>query len=272
MPVKDYKKKTYSYLYANHQYPRYKKSKNLIPKLKLLPIIIISLLILTTSYLIIQNQPKTLNTQPQKKLAHIKKPSKKQWKYIIIHHSGIDIGNAKRYHQYHISKYKQGLLYHFLIGNGKNNASKDGQIEIGFRWKKQLPGGHINISQNISNDNYNQYGIGICLVGNFQNHPPSQAQTQSLFILTQYLMKKFNIKPNNVLLHHQINSTQCPGKLFPKKLFFDFIQKITTHTLKFSLNLILPTKTLNNLSILAPLKDHAKILMLYPQFVSPFPV
>lgn len=143
------------------------------------------------------------------------------WKYIVIHHSGIEMGDLVRYDRYHREKYKEGLLYHFLIGNGQGNA-KNGEIQIGFRWKEQKPGGHVTVEE------YNQYGIGICLVGNFEVHEPSSIQMRQLGQLVLSLMKEFSIPLERVFLHREVNSTVCPGRFFPKKAFFSSIPTLST--------------------------------------------
>ena len=61
--------------------------------------------------------------------------------------------------------WKNGLAYHFVIGNA--HGLGDGEIGVGGRWTKQLPGGHL-----ISEEQ-NQVSIGICLVGNFDESQPT---------------------------------------------------------------------------------------------------
>ena len=60
-----------------------------------------------------------------------------QWQRIVVHHSAIKYGNATKYDATHRSRgMKNGLAYHFVIGNGIDSG--DGEIEVGPRWKKQL--------------------------------------------------------------------------------------------------------------------------------------
>ncbi len=148
-------------------------------------------------------------------------PPKSRWKHIIIHHSATDVGDAKRFNQFHIDKYHKGLLYHFVIGNGRGSGSPDGKIEIGYRWKKQIPGGSVHGSA----DQYNQTGIAIVLVGNYTRYRPSKKQMNSLYALTRFLMKKFNIPPKNVLTHRHAVRTVCPGPLFPEAAFTKLIKE-----------------------------------------------
>ena len=96
--------------------------------------------------------------------------------------------------------------YDFVIGNGTDTGN--GQIEVGPRWVKQKVGAHAKTSDN----RYNEYGIGICLVGNFDFERPTPQQMRSLDKLVAYLMVTYHISPENVLGHRDTKSTDCPGR------------------------------------------------------------
>lgn len=141
-------------------------------------------------------------------------PIKKgRWRYIIIHNSGTRQGNARIFGNYHLKtrKMKNGLAYHFVIGNG--NSSGDGQIEIGSRWTRQINGGHV------ASDYLNNIALGICFVGDFNRDRPTAAQLAALEELVDYLRNrvgKIKGKPALVRGHKQINPkpTDCPGNRF----------------------------------------------------------
>jgi hypothetical protein len=129
-----------------------------------------------------------------------------QWNWIVIHHSATADGGASRFNKMHLGKHWDELGYHFVIGNGTDTA--DGQIEVGPRWPKQKWGAHDN-----ANDNrYNEHGIGICLVGNFDVAHPSVLQLRSLERLVAYLMKTYHIPASRVIGHGETKATECPGK------------------------------------------------------------
>ena len=133
-----------------------------------------------------------------------------QWRYIVCHHSAIEAGNAKVYGSAHKRRgMENGLAYHFVIGNGKDSG--DGEIEIGPRWHKQLRGGHVRSS--LVNDS----GIGICIVGNLENHRPTTRQRQALNDLLVYLKDGYTRSAAKVTVHKWVdkNHTVCPGKYFP---------------------------------------------------------
>lgn len=131
----------------------------------------------------------------------------RRWRYIIIHHSGTNVGNAASFGRYHRRLgMRNGLAYHFVIGNGK--GAGNGEIEVGGRWRKQLQGGHVRSRR------MNEIGIGICLVGNFEKTYPTKKEMESLVSLVKYLIRRYNIPKRRVLGHRDVNSTDCPGKNF----------------------------------------------------------
>jgi len=158
----------------------------------------------------------------------------KGWKYIVIHHSGTDAGSADSFDRYHEKMGYGGLCYHFVIGNG--NGTPDGKIETGFRWKEQIVGTHVDVNSWY----HNIFGIGICLVGNFNKDRPTKKQMESLEKLVKKLMREQQIPASDVLPHNRVPvgeidwdsksirvllqadryaATDCPGKNFPMTAF-----------------------------------------------------
>lgn len=137
-----------------------------------------------------------------------------RWQYIIVHNSGTRQGNARIFENYHrkVRKMKNGLAYHFVIGNGK--SSGDGEVEIGPRWTQQINGGHV------ASDYLNNISIGICLVGDYNRDKPTEAQLAALDELIRYLRNrvgKTKGRASIVKAHREINPkpTDCPGDRFP---------------------------------------------------------
>ncbi|HLS28373.1 MAG TPA: LysM peptidoglycan-binding domain-containing protein [Opitutales bacterium] len=135
----------------------------------------------------------------------------RNWQYIVVHHSGVNNGNARSYDRFHRNQMRMpnGLAYHFVIGNGID--SRNGEIEIGNRWLKQLQGGHVR------NYRVNETGIGICLVGNFEVRHPTAQQLAAMNELIHYLKYELLGGRGKVTVHREIdgNRTLCPGKNFP---------------------------------------------------------
>ncbi len=133
---------------------------------------------------------------------------RRNWQYIVIHHSASDSGNAWEFDRFHRTvRGWNELGYHFVIGNGR--GSTDGRIEVGPRWWKQKHGAHCKTPDNRFND----YGIGICLVGNFRDgNYPTAAQMRSLEKLVSHLSRTCNISLSNIYSHGSItHKTECPG-------------------------------------------------------------
>jgi len=140
-----------------------------------------------------------------------------KWKYIIIHHSATDVGNALSFYNSHKRRgFIKGLGYHFVIDNG-SSGKPDGYIEISPRWIKQENGAHCK----AGSMNYN--GIGICLVGNFSKERVSQRQLTSLVYLVDILRKYYKIPIRDILGHGSVPGarTECPGSNFPWKQFLN---------------------------------------------------
>jgi hypothetical protein len=139
-------------------------------------------------------------------LAWTPKAPARPWKWIVIHHSASPAGSASVFDKEHKAKGWDGVGYHFVIGNGTNSG--DGQVEVTARWPVQKWGAHAKTMDN----RFNEYGIGICLVGNFDSTRPTAAQLKSLTRLTAYLMQAYHISPQNVVGHRDTKATECPGR------------------------------------------------------------
>ena len=149
------------------------------------------------------------------------KPNGRAWKHIVIHHSASDSGSAASFDRYH--RIKRGwdeLGYHFVIDNG--HGGPDGRVEVGSRWVKQKHGAHCG---GTPGNEYNEHGIGICLVGTFTAGMPTKAQLASLRKLLLYLMRTHRIGENSVIGHRDapFACTACPG---------DAMHRYICHTLR----------------------------------------
>ena len=135
------------------------------------------------------------------------------WRYIVIHHTATSRGSVESINQTHRARKDRhgnrwlGIGYHFVIGNG--NGMSEGAIEPTFRWWQQLQGAHAG------DGDYNAHGIGIAMVGNFNEGPPSSAQLAAVKRLIGVLKRNYRITGDNVVGHGEIKATACPGKYFP---------------------------------------------------------
>ena len=124
------------------------------------------------------------------------------WRTITLHHSATLEGNAASFDRNHRRRGMGGLFYHFVIGNG--HGSCDGEIEVGWRWKKQVQVERCN-------------DIQICLVGDFNRQQVSARQFDALSELVSVLCRQYGIKPSNIRSHKSLRGkkTECPGRNFP---------------------------------------------------------
>ena len=146
-----------------------------------------------------------------------------RWKFIVVHNSGTRQGNAKVFDYYHrrVRRMKNGLAYHFVIGNGTSTGN--GEVEVGDRWRRQINGGHVH------SDFLNNIALGICLVGDFNRDQPTRAQLDSCEELIRYLRDrcgKADGRAIPVRPHREVNpprwATDCPGDAFPYPWFRKF--------------------------------------------------
>jgi N-acetylmuramoyl-L-alanine amidase len=138
----------------------------------------------------------------------------KKWTAVIIHHSATETGNAAIFDRMHREEnHWDGVGYDFVIGNGTNSG--DGQIEVTFRWRRQIPGAHCGGTP----DNWaNKDAVGICLVGNFDYREPTEKQMQSLTKLIRFLQNRYGISADRIYGHGETPGarvTDCPGRMFP---------------------------------------------------------
>lgn len=137
----------------------------------------------------------------------------REWTHIVFHHTATGGGDVEAIDAVHRERTDEagrpwlGIGYHFVIGNG--NGMPDGLIEPTFRWEQQLHGAHAGDRL------HNESGIGICLVGDFEESPPTERQLASLEKLVSTLRNELDIPANHLLGHGELKATACPGRFFP---------------------------------------------------------
>ncbi|MFN9719457.1 MAG: peptidoglycan recognition family protein [Planctomycetota bacterium] len=143
------------------------------------------------------------------------------WQYIILHHSAGFSGSVESIHREHRQRKDVsgnpwlGIGYHFVIGNGQ--GMEDGLIQPTFRWNDQVHGAHSG------NALFNARGIGICLIGNFEQRPPTPAQVKAVRDLVKTLSLRHQIPWDRIMGHGEVKATACPGKHFPLKELREFV-------------------------------------------------
>jgi N-acetylmuramoyl-L-alanine amidase len=136
-------------------------------------------------------------------------------KFVIIHHSATVDGPSnsweaiKKYHV-EVNGWK-AIGYHYGIEN------INGKYEVMMGRPEDQRGAHTKELD------FNETGLGVCLVGNFDVLAPFDSQMQVAYTLVRSLMKKYGIKRENVLGHREAQAIgglpleqrkTCPGKNF----------------------------------------------------------
>lgn len=142
-----------------------------------------------------------------------------RWRTIVIHHSASPGATPESMDQYHrqVRQWENGLGYHFVIGNGENTP--DGALFVGPRWTRQLTGAHCKsaagqyLGRWCADNHFNEHGIGICLIGNFEYEPPTPAQLRTLHDLLCVLIAETGVRPSEIHGHGDVtHRTACPGR------------------------------------------------------------
>ena len=137
----------------------------------------------------------------------IQAPRNPAFRSIVIHHSATHGGSAAAFERNHRTRLG-GLAYHFIIGNGSGAA--DGVVEVGYRWRDQIPGPHTK------NQDVNLESIAICLVGDLETGAPSKKQMVALLDLLEKLCREGGISADRIHSHREVdNETLCPGRGLP---------------------------------------------------------
>ena len=150
---------------------------------------------------------KTLNYSPN---FNLKKRNNRQIKFLVFHYTGmkLEIDAIKR-----LTEIQSEVSSHYLV---KNNG------EIVLMVPEPYVAWHAGLSFWKGYKSLNKYSIGIEISNpghshNYKNF--STKQIKSIVNLSKYLIKKYNIKPNNILGHSDIapNRKKDPGEKFPWK-------------------------------------------------------
>ena len=139
----------------------------------------------------------------------------RRWRYIVVHHSAGNFGTIEFLQEVHRERQRgdplDAIPYHYVIGNGNGL----GMGEVASDWRSDLHLWGTHVSEN--SPAHNLFGIGICLIGNFEEHDVPDEQFDALVVLTRNLMDRYGIDVNEVTGHGLIDdeSTACPGSRFP---------------------------------------------------------
>lgn len=153
------------------------------------------------------------------------RPETREWLHIVVHHSAGTAGNAAEFDRMHReeNRWEFGLGYHFVVGNG--NGAPAGGVEVGQRWIDQRHGAHAGANAT----EYNQHGIGICVVGNYDEVEMPESVYAGLRDLVVWLAKRYSIPSAQIVPHREVRGepTACPGKNFPLERLREDVRRAT---------------------------------------------
>jgi hypothetical protein len=133
------------------------------------------------------------------------KYEKQDIEHITIHHSGVAftdndkiLGKLRSMQKYHMGK-KKGFVdisYHFIV-------DLEGRVYEGRpTW-----------ARGETQTDYDTDGhLLICVVGNYDDQVPGEAQIESLSLLCAWAMQEFDLPAGAIAGHRDHAHTACPGK------------------------------------------------------------
>lgn len=132
--------------------------------------------------------------------------------FVVIHHSltkdsgTVSWGAIRRYHV-EVNKWRD-IGYHYGIEEVADSQSAGRhEILVGRQeWETAAA---------VKEQNMNERGIHVCLVGNFDDAPPPKAMWDLLVKLVASICYRWKIQSENVRAHSDYNPKSCPGKSFP---------------------------------------------------------
>jgi hypothetical protein len=134
------------------------------------------------------------------------------WRYIVLHHSASRGGNAQVIDHEHVNQNGwDGIGYHFVIGNGVDMPL--GRIEATFRWRSQSHGAHAGAYP--PQKPFNEDGIGICLIGNYEQQSVDPFVEHRLVELCAQLIDRIpTLSVGRIIGHRDVpgKATACPGR------------------------------------------------------------
>ncbi len=131
------------------------------------------------------------------------------WDYIIIYESGDQAGGTAGLTDRRdiggivptSDTVRSQANFHFVIDGSVSKDGMDGQLKAGTAWNHQESGAPFAAWPEVRYHSILPYNraIGICLDGNLDQHPISEAQYSTLIQLVQELQTRLHIPKDHVL-------------------------------------------------------------------------
>ncbi len=138
--------------------------------------------------------------------------SERTWKSIVIHDSRGAKGDLADLDAARRQGGEPDSGYHFVVNDGSGQA--DGVIEASHRWDKQHDGAYLRGKGNQW-EWYHRNAIGVCLMGDANQGPVTDAQLRELAWLIRQLQNRYNIPAEQVFVRVG-SAAQQPAPHFPQ--------------------------------------------------------
>lgn len=153
--------------------------------------------------------PRTLDPEAFESIFQTRQPIRRgHWNAIFVHHSNTAGGSAASLAESARARGISGPPDHFVIGNG--DGMHDGEVQFTPRWDQQAPAAAPAAGVPIK-----PQCISICLIGDFDDRPPTTAQRQRLAQLLAALSQHLNLRSDQV---HSLDLPDSAGGIGPARL------------------------------------------------------
>jgi hypothetical protein len=143
---------------------------------------------------------------------------------IIVHHSAETDTPELNW---------QGIRKYHMTPASQGGPPGGPWRDIGYHAGVELVGGRYEILMGRDWEwvgahcpGHNTISLGLCFVGNFQEHVPPDDQLRLGARMIRTWMRLYNIPLENVYPHRDFNDTDCPGKMFPMDKLRGFISEL----------------------------------------------
>ena len=135
--------------------------------------------------------------------------------HIVLHHTGAEEKDARQVREAHLRRGFRDVGYNYII-------ERNGLVVTGR--SLDLPGAHCKAAE------MNFKSVGVALIGNLENHPPTDSQQNSLVGLVKSIQQQHRIETGKILPHGAVPgaSTLCPGRYFPYDLLLQRLGEQTS--------------------------------------------
>jgi hypothetical protein len=128
---------------------------------------------------------------PARDLADIKR--------IVLHHTVVPTTTSvEQLGAAFVNEGREGFIYHYCV------------LDQGVVYQTQP----LEVVP-YPNEAFNQDSINICLMGDFSEIPPSQAQLNATAILVASLLDRFGLTVDQIYAHRDLAATESPGNTWP---------------------------------------------------------